>query len=81
MYKTFDVSGNQSDFNNSFDNPFDEVIVFLFFDASHIIRNIKNQVVQHKHLKVIIFYTYCIINFNLIIDLIIKNEIIFQGTS
>lgn len=62
MCKTFGISGIQSEFNNTFDNPFDESRkVFVFFDAPHIIKNIRNRLVQHKQLKVIIFYIISLI--------------------
>ncbi|KAL4149840.1 hypothetical protein QTP88_003696 [Uroleucon formosanum] len=51
MCKTFGISGIQSEFDNSFDNPFDESRkVFVFFDAPHIIKNIRNRLVQHRQL-------------------------------
>jgi len=55
MLKEFGVSGKRADLKNYFSNPYDgNRNVYVFSDAPHIIKNIRNRLVQNKQLKAII---------------------------
>jgi len=56
MLKQFGVSGKRADLKNYFSNPFYDGNrnVYVFSDTPHIIKNIRNRLVQNKQLKAII---------------------------
>lgn len=59
MFKILGVCGSMSDLKNHFENPFDgNRKVFVFCDAPHTIKNIRNRLVNNKGLKVSIFNIY-----------------------
>jgi len=77
MLKQFGVSGKRAGLKNYFTNPYDgNRNVYVFSDAPHIIKNIRNRLVQTKQLKSII--TKYLFNSTkyipMIIDFGIKNQ-------
>lgn len=56
MFKILGECGNMSNLKNHFENPFNgNCKVFVFFNAPHTIKNIRNRLVNNKVLKVSIF--------------------------
>lgn len=61
MWKILGVSAKIEKIQNSFENPFDASRkVFIFSDAPHLIKTIRNRLHSKKTLKVRFLYT-CII--------------------
>lgn len=53
MLKILNVTGNKTEFKNFFQNPFNENRkIYVFSDAPHVIKNIRNRLFQNKQLKV-----------------------------
>lgn len=54
MWNNLGISGKIGNTNNSFCNPFDETRkFFVFSDASHLMKTIRNRLYEKKSLKVI----------------------------
>jgi len=53
MFKNLGINGSKLELKNYFINIFDELRkIFVFSDAPHVIKNIRNRLVQKKMLKV-----------------------------
>jgi len=53
MLKILNVTGNKTEFKNYFQNPFNENRkIYVFSDAPHAIKNVRNRLFQNKQSKV-----------------------------
>jgi len=53
MLKILNVNGKKTEFKNYFQNPFNENRkIYVFSDAPHAIKNVRNRLFQNKQLKV-----------------------------
>lgn len=53
MFRLLGIDGTIKDVKTSFANPFDENRqVFVFCDAPHTVKNIRNRLVQQNYIKV-----------------------------
>jgi len=72
MFKTLGINGSKSELKNYFVNPYDELRkIFVFSDAPHVIKNIRNRLIKKKQLKV--FNLHFSYNFLIIIITILSN--------
>lgn len=56
MFRLLGINGTKKDVKTYFSNPYDENRrVFVFCDAPHTLKNIRNRLVQQNNLKVIIW--------------------------
>lgn len=56
------VCGKMEDFKNTFQNPFDNTReVFVFSDAPHLLKTVRNRLYEKKILRVSVFYSFILI--------------------
>lgn len=53
LWSELGISGNKNELTNSFEHPLDpKRKVFMFSDAPHLIKNVRNRLLNKKSLKV-----------------------------
>jgi len=66
------ISGNKNQISNSFENPIDRKRkIYIFADAPHLIKNVRNRLHNKKSLRVNTFFKFSISK-RLIVKMIIK---------
>lgn len=68
LVKELGISGKRSDLKHFFINPYDDKRnIYVFIDAPHTIKNIRNRLFQQKQLKARIQnnHTNAVINYNM----------------
>lgn len=62
MFKHLGINGSINELKNYFVNPFDELRkIFVFSDMPHVLKNIRNRLVQKNQLKVFEIIIYIIV--------------------
>lgn len=80
MVKELGISGKRSNLKHFFINPYDDQRnIYVFIDAPHTIKNIRNRLFQQKQLKARIQnnHTHAVINYNMN-NIFLKFMFIFQ---